>query len=335
MANDKKRINLDSISLSVNPSSNEDIFKKIPLPEEQFPAASFSAWSEIVNAAGIPSIPSKVVDELHVESLLRFDEIIDREGNINPEMEFAHTQLMRLKEINKSLEADNMLRWDVCAPLGIKLFMAREQDAGLLHLGSKKRVLKELIPMEDRYLQIDDPRAFDILFEHLKPTVKIIKRPLVEPMKIEGYPAEFRVFIKDNEVLGVSNYYPQMSMPNKDYLVAYAEQSKVYAEKIIEACHKEKAFPVNHKKHIGNNDYLPMEQVTATLDFMVTEGGILTFIEAGPSYGFGAHPCCFFDPDTNNVSPIEGIKLGIKAEPIPFAVADMDADKEDDHGPSC
>jgi len=287
---------------------------KKQFPGHQIPAASLSGWINIVNQAEVPAIDVNIIGEIQVASVLSFDQIthkIDDIESIRPGMELAHEELKWLCCIIHSLSEQEMLRWDTCAPFGVKYAMGKPNDPGR--------------PLDESgytfHLDPDDPRAFEILFEHPEPTIKIIKRPWVNALMMDGYPVEFRVFIKDDEVLGVSNYYLQRDLPVNDDILQLAELSADYARRIIKQCHESQVFPVNPQIEPGAVGY-----VTASLDFMVTETGELLFIEAGPGFGFGAHPCCYLDK--NNLSPIEGIKLGVKMESVALRSPENSSDFE-------
>ncbi|WP_163616092.1 hypothetical protein, partial [Klebsiella pneumoniae] len=59
---------------------------------------------------------------------------------------------------------------------------------------------------------MDDFRAFDIIAEHPWPELSAWGRPWVEIEKLGGYPIEYRAFVIDDEIVGVSNYYPQRAL---------------------------------------------------------------------------------------------------------------------------
>jgi len=268
--------------------SEEENREDIKLSDTYFPAASLSRWMKIIELANIPAIKSEVIAEIDINSVLRSEEVYNRKGEVNKGKEALAKDLQKINIINENLKNNEMLRWDVCAPIEVKSKMAKENT------------LRKEMDNKNFHLFSGDPRAYDIIFEHPEHRLKIIKRPWVDALKENGMTVEFRVYIKDNNVQGVSNYYPQIELPESDEMLDWAKLSIEHSEAIVKECIKQNKFPFNNK---SKGD----KSVTASLDFLVSDKGELLFIEAGPGYGYGGHPCCFFDGES--VSKIEGIKL--------------------------
>lgn len=118
-------------------------------------------------------------------------------------------------------------------------------------------------------------------------------------MVLDGYPVEFRVFVENGEVLGVASYYPQRPLPPTPEMSALAGH-----------CIRRSFTILQHLTQSQEAPWMPTYEgkfedgkVSATLDFIVTTEGKALFLEAGPPFGAGAHPCAFID------RPIKGVAL--------------------------
>lgn len=171
-------------------------------------------------------------------------------------------------------------RWDVCAPDGIKHVMGSGASDG---------------QWDPEMLNwcIDDPRLIDILFDEMPPQggedwwIPLYARPWHQAVVVEGYPVEFRAFILDGDVRGVSSYYPQR--PLEDDWLPWAYACWYVAGQFAQE------FPC------------------CTMDFLVPEDRIgrppspenpPLWIESGPHHGEarGAHPCCFMPGKTEGIA---------------------------------
>lgn len=118
-------------------------------------------------------------------------------------------------------------------------------------------------------------------------------RPWIDPVRVNGYPVEFRVFAGPGGLItGVSSYYPQRPISDPTGL-----QQGVGLELAIDAYRlAKKMLDARWEWSIG-----------CTLDFLVPFGGEMTFLEGGPphvkDHMMSASPCCFLPGE------IEGIAL--------------------------
>ena len=138
-------------------------------------------------------------------------------------------------------------------------------------------------------LCFDDPRMIDMHWG--LPSVTIIGRPRMTPVRVNGYPVEFRVFHGGNAEDGAASfYYPQAGRFNpSDELQASMKLARTYAGRL----HTKRADLGLTPWMPGMGD--PDDAIGSTIDFMLTEEAGLVLVDAGPGYGFGAHPCCFID----------------------------------------
>jgi hypothetical protein len=222
--------------------------------EHEFNYVSLLAWLDLCGVKNIPAIEGNKIDSVETRLLMQ-----SLDGVFDPQVK----QFFR--NSNKYLQENphNMLRWDCCASYSIKYAMSE----------------KGIINDTDKALELDDPRFIDILYLWRDSTISIVGRPWIIAEYFEGWPVEFRTYVQDKKVIGVSNYYPQRNLSDK---------YKSLAEKCIELTEK-----------------LDYPAISFTADWLVTPFKEILFLEGGPPFTpwGGAHPCCF------KPSEIEGIAL--------------------------
>lgn len=163
------------------------------------------------------------------------------------------------KWLKDNLTSHDMWRWEQCAPLEVKETMAR---GGLSY---KLRECHDFC--------IDDPRLLDILTDCNVTTTRVAIRP-VELLKEYGvHPVEFRCYVFSQDKVAISNYYPQRGLP--DFYLKYAKQAGKLALKLWE--------------QVGE----PYTADFCLVEKFYTDEGHVEFLEGGPAWGLGAHPCCF------------------------------------------
>lgn len=241
----------------------------------EFNPVSLGDWIAVCEKASVPHIPAELIAEIPVSDMM---EIAWNPEECKPSKEFD-VEWAKLREaIRSEHKRRYMVRWDCCAPDGIKSRMSAGQPAWCHNF------TKEI-------LTLDDPRLFDILSEYPRPRVAAYRRPWVDAVIINGYPLEFRVFVERRELVGISSYYPQRPLSlSEDVVWAIAVLLRRTNEMI-------KATP----PHIKN----------FTLDWLVAKNeSRVMFIEGGPAHTekSGAHPCCFVNGYTHGIalSPMPG-----------------------------
>jgi hypothetical protein len=263
-----------------------------PVPEDMFIAASLDAWVNMALGAGVEHVSANRITTFMVEDILRFDQqILD----VDERLDKGSSELQEIADQHINECKPFMFRWDCCAAESLKCRMS--------HPGSAYPVMKDYKSLWDMLVRPDDSRAFDLIYEYPAERIPVFLRPWVTALYHDGYPVEFRVFVKDGKVLGVANYYLQMSLPCTGKMLAYGRRAAEYAQKMV-----------NHAKSLGLAPYIPGRAVeeqrkfSATLDFIVTPDGQMLFLEGGPGYGSGAHPCSFLSNSSNRpVLPMEGM----------------------------
>jgi hypothetical protein len=246
---------------------------------EGFDVISLGEWLSLARKVNIPHVRATFLAEALIQDL------ISARGSPDPQR--ADRLLSFFKLVYGARRDNEIMRWDCCAPLGIKSAMARgANDTAPPHV-----------------ISFDDPRFIEIL-DDVPPTkrsVAVWRRPWLPARTEGGYPVEYRVFVENGKVQGISNYYPQRVLQWSQMVDYEIKLATIYAEAMIAA---QKAMLVNPQIAAAGLDPALMH---CTLDFMATDKGLL-FLEGGPPslHGWGAHPCCF------EGRVIAGIALGLQ-----------------------
>ena len=234
----------------------------MPRTEEaggRFCPISLGDWLELCRQAGVPHVPAERICDLLRDDCLSFDVPGD------------HRERLRaaFREMERARLPGHMMRFDCCASLEVKISLSQgewEWKPGFCRV------------------DLDDPRAFDILFEYPRPRTPVWIRPWAPAIVIDGYPVEYRAFVRDGKVLGISSYYPQRPLPEFPDQI---QEVRDHTEKLIGAVRP--PFQWRLKPSLRGLDG---DGVHFTADFIATAEGVI-FLEGGPPHELGAHPCCF------------------------------------------
>lgn len=209
-------------------------------------------WLPLVKTAGLPHVPA--VEVARFPSLLDAVGVVLDEEEASPETAAAFDALAAARKA--ATEAGDMLRWDICSSEDLKHRMARGKH--------------EWDPQCAR-LTFDDCRLVDLVMMEGLREVRVWRRPWVAAVIDAGYPVEFRVFVADGKVLGVSSYYPQRPLT-----VADGQELAEQAGKLAERLAREPGAPPSF-----------------SADFLLAVGPPreLLWLECAPLAG--SHPCCF------------------------------------------
>lgn len=255
-----------------------------------FIGVSLQDWLEAVKAAGVPYVPARKALTVNRQDFLSFDE-----GR--PESQALWAQMCNLRG---EVPTGHMIRWDPCATLGVKMAMQEGAPA-------EDEIVAESFDLHPE----GDPRAYDIIYEYPAAEVPILSRPWVRAQMIEGFPVEYRVFIQNSEVIGVANYYPQRALPDTPEIRQHVFKCTAYTEEIIRFMAEREARP-----WMPNYDRAGFDMsgtlIHGTIDYLVRHDGEVLFLEAGPPFGAGAHPCAFEDK-VRAGEAIEGVALNATA----------------------
>lgn len=229
----------------------------------EFNVVSLGAWMRLCEAVSLPRVPAEPVASIDIHLLMNWD--VEQ----GPALRQFFTTIERAKRPN------TMLRWDCCAPSDVKARMAAGQPAWS--------------PALTEHFTIDDARAFTIITEYPGSTMTVWRRPWMNAAVVDRYPVEYRVFVDAGTVIGISSYYPQRPLDQADTLQDVFRLN-VMAGTLIRALDGKTIV------HPPSPDRGP-EGLSFTADFMRLCDGRLLFLEGGPAWGGGAHPCCFENAD--------------------------------------
>ena len=252
---------------------------------DSFNVISLGEWLALARRVNVPIVPARFLTEARLEDLRNASAELE-DGPVSNRLRRFFSTIYSLNVV------DEMLRWDCCAPEGIKNAMAQ---------GAATQPPPSV-------LTLDEPRLQDIM-DALPPTqhsMTVWRRPWILPRIEGGYPVEYRVFVSDGKVIGVSNYYPQRVLQMTPLVDHEIKLATLYAEAMIAAQLQRLVNP-----QIVDAGLDP-RQMHCTMDFIATPKGLL-FLEGGPPTleHWGAHPCCF------EGRAIHGIALG----PLPKVAA--------------
>lgn len=239
----------------------------------RFIGVSLGQWLSHVVNAGVAHVPATKIFSIGRDVWLYAEE--GRDADVATWGEFS--------SVSASQPDGVMVRLDACSGEDIKYPMA----AGQIPNFAQRKALSPF-----------DYRASEIVYEYPGDEIDVWARPWFEAKMHEGFPLEFRVFVRNSEVLGVASYYPQRPLPDTEEMRGYADQCR------------EKALAItSHLDFIGATPWMPSYEdrfedgkVSATMDFIIGTDGEPVFLEAGPPYGAGAHPCAFIDREITGVA---------------------------------
>lgn len=271
-----------------------------------FSHVSLEGWLAEARAAALPMVEGEVVHRMPMLAIL----------NIEEQREQDAVQWAALEKVRSSLGRNDMLRWDCCASLDVKGTM----HDGSADLTSTQAVdpLNGVSPAWRTVLDGQDPRFFDLAYVYPGEDIPVIKRPWVEARREGSHPVEYRVFVQNGEILGVANYYIQRDLQATDQVKGEVEQAIAHTERLIESMADRRAHAFNGPAEDIGPSFDP-DRLSCTIDYLVAEDGRVLFLEAGPPFGLGAHPCAFMEnkhPDLTGQFPggvisVKGVALAV------------------------
>lgn len=240
-----------------------------------FWTVSLGHWLQLAREAGTPHVDAVRIATVRVADLMYYD------------VEGPHRA--RLKAAWDAMTAarrpGTMLRWDCGA------------SAHLKHLMARGRLPADEVE-ELQTLTIDE-RIFDMSSEYPSDEIDVWQRPWIRDRMavVDGYPVEYRAFIRHGDVVGVSSYYPQRPLPRNDAEIGAVHRlAQGLADTLAERTPLTWPHPLpGHPEAPGQSEdaVTGPRGVHATADFAVTRDTGVLLIEGGPPHFAGAHPCCF------------------------------------------
>ena len=261
--------------------------RNLLLQPTNFCAYSLGDWLETCRLAGVAHVPA-----VHVTDFERCDILNhDQAGPHQERLDAAYDTVERARR------PGSMMRWDCCASADVKYAMAEgiEPDD----------TRRQSLPLDSRIQELayDFPRFL----------VPLWRRPWLgsRTLVIDGYPVEYRAFIENGELTGISSYYPQRPLPRND---THLDQIRADVAALLENLKGPFDWPAKKGEVLGIRFTLPTLEgrepepstpdpngVHGTADFIATTDGIL-LLEGGPPHFMGAHPCCFPAGRTHGVA---------------------------------
>ena len=257
-----------------------------PPGRDLFCPYSLGDWLTLCDEVEIPYIRAQEAALVECNDWRFFDQ----EG---PHQDRLAAALKQMEAAVKSWHGDVMLRVaDIASGGWIKGAMAHEGPAW-----------QEQFAL----FSYDDPRLYDMLNNWPRTVMPIWMRPWAEAEIVDGFPVEYRAYIEDGKVAGISSYYPQRPLrQNTEELMMVRASSITLAEVLLER------LPFQWPAHYSfpSLDSLRLPELREdrgcafTVDWLVEAvTGRVLFLEGGPPHDRGAHPCCF------KPGEIEGVAL--------------------------
>lgn len=248
-----------------------------------FNPTNLGHWTSLCEIAGVKYVPAIEIARAAIEDLMLFEEkdcpasVAEFFGKVQAEM--------------ASRGEGWMVRWACCACAEVKCRMGAGEP--------------EWHPDIVKLFHICDLRAFDLVYDFPEETIAAYARPWIKAKIIERFPVEYRVFVHNNQIEGISNYYPQRALPNSAETLFDVTRCYLQTVKLIKA----QKWPLNCPPLDANFD---TTQNHWTADFIRSDDGEVLFLEGGPPHTVsgGAHPCCF------PIGSIDGIAFAAAAEEL-------------------
>lgn len=275
------------------------LLRESPEDLAYFNTLSLGNWLIIAAEAGVGAVPARILHAVPTQALFS-----DAMGNDRPE--HYRKDLEELDAAIQTIREDEMLRFDPCGSAALKSSISEGRG--------------ELVGPSRGYIRSHNGRVDHILCErladaflwHPEDHMPVFARPIIKTRKRGGWafhtgaagewPCEWRVYVREGVVIGISNYYPQAAAGVEDVPTALA--AAVRTELLISAMADLKIVP-HHSRYEGALD---ISKASFSADFIERDDGELLFLEAGPAHifrpAFGASPCCF-----NPNDGISGIAL--------------------------
>lgn len=251
--------------------------------EGRFIGVSLGQWLSHVAASGVDYVPVKKVFSISRDVWLYAEECREED----------RATWEQFRDALALVPDGFMARLDPCSGEDIKYSMGTGKIPNFVDR-------KNLNPF--------DYRASEIVYEFPSDYIDVWARPWIEAKMHESFPVEFRVFVQNNEILGVASYYPQRPLPDTEEMHGFAAKCREQSQTIVSHLRTVGAIPwmTNYEGRFDGR------KVSATLDFIIRPNGDPVFLESGPPYGAGAHPCAFLDRETKGVALALGLGVSLR-----------------------
>lgn len=282
----------------------------------RFNVLSLPAWLAVAQRAGVPFIPAREIARMDA---LAFSEAGHQDAAGDDALDRFEAEII-------SRLGDGILRFEQVAPAEIKSARSSGDEMNNGTFYSE--------PLGRQIVHIFEDRFYTTLTDLGHPEILALARPRVETVDISGtfrgqsgdWPVEFRVFVQNGEVTGISNYYPQIALDPEIHRAAAGEALE--AARMICATMQDLRLGVGNHRLCPNSgeaqaraDWIPGNwgPQDYTLDFLLAaSSGRTLFLEGGPAGIQAAHPCCFVSR-LDQENPLHGVAWSADDEPRPLS----------------
>ena len=229
-----------------------------------FRPVSLGDWLNLCTTAWVPFVPAGEIGCVDVEAVLNFD---------NEAGAGAAGFWRKVRTGMADLGPGWMVRWDNCSLADVKSALS----------SGDPRWRPEFAE-----LPADDFRGFDMVASFPGSRIRAWARPWLQLDVVGDYPVEYRAFVEDNKIKGISSYYPQRPLELTPQVAHDLDRVQAFANRLIEAQTRPLLCPEIESTHdLSKNHW--------TADFVRLPDGAVLFLEGGPPHTprWGAHPCCF------------------------------------------
>lgn len=282
-----------------------------------------------------PEMPAEIVRRIASKVKLSLDDepseidVSTRQflGGVNISSDEVRTLRSKLYDAMDDVPADWVVRSNLCAGNSLKALAG----TGVFDDPQTEVPLSETVKMGAGFLVVDDRRMVDIFDTRImqvfcegeRANIHFLARPWVkasryrsgndphrESTRFEGegrWPCEWRVFVENGKVKGVSNYYfwTGEASPLEAHMALQAADA---AQRIVDTALAMRIqtrlidieLSRSHPSAEAVLSKWPRDDFSCTLDFIETEDGMM-LIEGGPGHTpvGGAHPTAFMHHGTN------------------------------------
>ena len=255
----------------------------------RFNLLSLPAWLAVAARAGVAAIPAR---EIAVLDLSVFQAALDKDPAAGAQLDAFE------QDILARLGPEDILRFEQVAPADLKHALSTGR-------GTCRGTFRT--PAGQERIDFEDPRFVDTLLDLGMDAVRAYARPRYPARMIPAgdgqWPLEFRVFVIEGTVTGLSAYYPQAPVS--------PETAGQAAAAALDQAERIRQTLESLRLGVGNgalcNDGGPLDPDDPrpawmpstwgpqhlTLDFLIRQDGTPVFLEGGPGGLLTAHPCCF------------------------------------------
>ena len=247
---------------------------------KRFRTVSLGDWLELARRSGVPRIGATHITSVAIHDLTHYDvpgEHHDRLAKAWAAMETAR-------------RPGTMLRWDCCSSEDLKHAMAYGRKPS--------REILERLTIDSRIIELGMAYPGD--------EVAVWQRPWVgdQVKVVDGYPVEYRAFVRNARVEGISSYYPQRPLRQD---AGELEAVKLSATALAKALKGPLVWPASLWDHPATPSTSDTEaagptSIHFTTDFLVMNNGEVRLLEGGPPHFAGAHPCCFKEGEIDGIA---------------------------------